>query len=305
MNGRAPRVDRPLVFASGVYRFDILVSVLGAWAGRILSPRAAAWFDRHIGDPLGYWGHVRRALMERGFVLYETSVSFGAGVRRRARDLRDELMGILARGGHAQANLIAHSMGGVDARHMIVEEGMADAVASLVTFGGPHLGTSYADWGLAQRSRLDAALGQVRRMGLDLTGYRDLTTERCRKFNARAEATEATNGVTYITVAGAQERRDRVFPPLRRAWNVLQEREGINDGLVSVASQRWTDRLRGPGAEKRVEQIAFPVPTDHLNQIAWWHPWVDPAQPRRAFEQTTRDVYVRIAEDLRDRGLYG
>ena len=41
-------------------------------------------------------------------------------------------------------HLIAHSMGGLDARHMIVREGMAERVASLTTVGTPHNGTPVA-----------------------------------------------------------------------------------------------------------------------------------------------------------------
>ncbi len=46
-----------------------------------------------------------------------------------------------------KVNLIAHSMGGLDARYAICQLGLADRVASLTTIGTPHLGTPLADLG--------------------------------------------------------------------------------------------------------------------------------------------------------------
>jgi triacylglycerol esterase/lipase EstA (alpha/beta hydrolase family) len=41
-------------------------------------------------------------------------------------------------------HIIAHSMGGLDARHLIVDiVTMADKVGTLATIGTPHLGTSF------------------------------------------------------------------------------------------------------------------------------------------------------------------
>ena len=42
--------------------------------------------------------------------------------------------------------IIAHSMGGLDARYMISRLGMDDRVTALVTITTPHRGSPYADW---------------------------------------------------------------------------------------------------------------------------------------------------------------
>jgi len=299
MTWRPPGSGHPLVLAHGGGRFDILIPTV---RDRLRSPGAVRLFNRLIADRLSYFRYIRRALAGRGFDVYEPTVSFAASLEQRAGDLRRAVERILApRGPSAKASIIAHSMGGLDARYMIARLGMGDRVAALVTVGVPHLGSSFADWRLHETKLGGRLIRWSGRVGLDLRGFEALTRARCRALNAEVEALEAANGVAYITVASAQEREERVFPPLRRAWRLLREREGSNDGLVSVASQRWTGVLRGAGVEKRVERWAFPGPADHLNQCGWWHPWTGPWRERRTFERTIRDLYLRIAEDLRAR----
>ncbi len=294
-----PGAAHPLIFAHGGGRFDILTAT---FRDHLRSRAAVRRFNRLLGDALDYFRYVRRTLEERNFEVYEPTVSFAASLERRAGDLRRAIERILApRGPDAKVHIIGHSMGGLDARYMIAKLGMADRVASLATIGTPNLGSSFAEWRLDDVRATRRIVHWLGRIGLDLSGFEALTRSRCRAFNAEVEPAEASNSVTYITYASAQEDRSRVFLPLRRAWNVVREREGTNDGLVSVASQRWTDTLRAPGMEKKVEQREFPMPADHLNQCGWWHPWTCPLRERQAFERTIRDLYVQIAEDLRAR----
>lgn len=303
MSGRAPGVARPIVLATGIARFDILVQGLRHLLS-FLEP--VTWSSRILVDALGYFRYIGRTLQERGFEVHETSVSFAGSLDKRGADLRRAVEQILAgRGPQARVNIIAHSMGGLDARYMVARLGMADRVASLVTIGTPHLGSSLADWRYEDRKAPRWIIHRLKSMGVDFSGAFDLTTRRCRAFGAEVEAAEAANGITYITYAAAQRDRSRVFWPLRRSWDVVREREGTNDGLVSFASQLWQAELRGPNGGKRVERREFPLPADHLNEIGWWHPWAGPIRERQEFERRIRNVYVQIAEDLRARGLYG
>ena len=293
----------PILLAHGIAPFDILFKTFRKSFGVFLAPEARRWFDKTIGDDLHYFRNIRQALEAEGFQAYETEVSFAASVRQRALDLRKEVDRILAGGGHEQANIIAHSMGGLDSRHMILMEGMEGKVASLVTIGTPHLGTTFADWGLTHLELADDLIGLLKLANVDFTGFRDLTRESCRAFNQQAEAREAANAVVYITYAASQE-RDQVFMPLQPSWAIIHEREGGNDGLVPVSSQRWGAQLQGTTGTKRVEQRDVPAAADHLNELGWWHPWVRSAQGPEGYERTIREMYVRIAQDLKDRGLY-
>ena len=171
-----------------------------------------------------------------GFDVYYTNVEFAGSVALRARQLSEQINEILNQDNAEKVHIIAHSMGGLDARHMIVDrDGMAGKVASLTTIGTPHLGTSFADIGITLGGRLVIdSLSSI----LDLKGFDDLTIKSCDDFNRRAEAQEADNDVVYRTCASS-EKRDHVFLPLQPSWFFINEKEGENDGLVSVKSQRW------------------------------------------------------------------
>src|SRR6185369_6230360 len=81
-----------------------------------------------------------------------------------------------------KVNILAHSMGGLDARFAIARLGLADRVASLTTVATPHRGTALADLGKGLvGGRLGHALG---RLGVPLDGLNDLTTVRTGDFNA-------------------------------------------------------------------------------------------------------------------------
>jgi triacylglycerol lipase len=298
-----PKAKAPILLAHGIAPFDVFFKRFRKSFGLFLPPQAARWFDETIGDDLHYFRNIRRALEGEGFQAYETEVSFAASVEQRAQDLRHEVQRTLAGGGHEQVNIIAHSMGGLDSRHMILMDEMAGRVASLVTIGTPHGGTSFADWGLANLDLADDLIGLLKFANLDLTGFRDLTQDRCRAFNRQAEAREADNAVVYITYAASQV-REQTFLPLQPSWGIIEEREGVNDGLVPVASQRWQPELRGAARVKPVEQRDVPVAADHLNELGWSHPWVQSDLGPEGYERTIREMYVNMAEGLRARGLY-
>jgi triacylglycerol lipase len=194
-------------------------------------------------------------------------------------------------------------MGGLDARHMIVDHDMAGKVSSLATIGTPHLGTSFADWGLAhQGDEFIEIIGRV----IDLGGFRDLTQVACNEFNERSKKQEASNSVVYRTYAAAQ-RQKLVFTPLQKSWDIINDHEGDNDGLVSVKSQLWQPQLEGSNVVKPIEQNRLSVGADHLNEIGWWDlnemrdlPWWKTSifTAIRDYELRIRNVYLDIARQL-------
>jgi triacylglycerol lipase len=194
-------------------------------------------------------------------------------------------------------------MGGLDARHMIVDlPGMAEKVATLTTIGTPHLGTSLADRVLGFGGRfIIRALDTV----IHLDGFKDLTIEACTEFNRRAEPLEAANEVVYQTYSGSQPRSE-VFFPLKLSWDLINLAEGANDGLVPLTSQQWHRTLAAPnGQTKIVKQVAFQVPVDHLNEVGWWDPSegiaahgvIPSIEQIENYERQIRDIYLAIAQD--------
>jgi triacylglycerol lipase len=296
----------PIVLAHGIARFDVLRE-------RFVSLLDIA--DR-VPDRLHYFRGIKSHLTGQGLQVFHSSVDFAGSVGTRAAELKANVEAVLKSTGQQKVHVIGHSMGGLDARHMIVDLGMAPRVCSLTTVGTPHRGSSFADWGLANK---DAEAAKRFRDLTDLDGFLDLTTAECRKFNDRAEALEADNEVAlYQTYAAFEEERARVFGLLQLSWDVITKAEGLNDGLVSVESQRWRGELRG-GKTKKVVQKNFPVLADHLNEVGWWelnqlkgksktnffkHPvkfFKRLFNEPREYENRVKGVYLDIAKDLATR----
>ncbi|MBP1732074.1 MAG: hypothetical protein H6Q55_2503 [Deltaproteobacteria bacterium] len=285
----------PIVLAHGIARFDILREILMQKVGLT---------ENELGDAFHYFKGIKSHLEENGFEVYHTSVDFAGSVDLRARQLSDQVNRILSGRTDDNVHIIAHSMGGLDARHMIVDiGGMADKVASVNTIGTPHLGTSFADFGISQGGHF---VIKGLEPFIDLGGFNDLTTAACEVFNRRARDKEASNKVVYRTYASSEE-RDLVFLPLQLSWSIINRSEGENDGLVSVRSQQWEGELTGSdGSRKRIEQFRFPVPADHLNQVGWWdlqeiNPVLDVLNaPKLAgeYESKIKAVYLEIAKRL-------
>ena len=288
----------PIILAHGIARFDFLLNYFSKTFDALGLSLAM------VNDGLHYFKGVASHLRTHGFDVYHSSVSFAAGVERRAEDLRNEVNKVLGLSNQEKVHIIAHSMGGLDARHMIVNHDMAAKVSSLTTIGTPHLGTSFADWGLAhQGDEFIEIIGRV----MDLGGFRDLARGACNDFNEQAREQEAANSVVYRAYAASQKQK-LVFTPLQKSWDIINDSEGDNDGLVPVTSQLWQSQIVTPqGTVKHIEQKRFPVGADHLNEIGWWDlnemrelSWwkTSIATAIRDYELRIKDVYLDIAKSL-------
>jgi triacylglycerol lipase len=251
----------PIVLAHGVARFDILRQLVHDELNLPPNP---------LEDELQYFKNVRTFLNQNGFSQVSNSnVEFAGSLETRAAELKNDVESVLAQTGAEKAHIIAHSMGGLDARMMIVDLGMADRVASLTTIGTPHLGTVLANrvLGFGGRLLIKALQDAIK---LDLDGFKDLTTATCDAFNRRARDDEAKNDVVY-QVFSSYEEGAQMFLPLFGSWALIRSIEGRNDGLVSVRSQMWESELiASDGTQKQVIQREFPFRADHLNQTGWW-----------------------------------
>lgn len=241
--------------------------------------------DNSSDDSFHYFRKIRSSLISSGFSVFHAKVSWSSSLETRALDLRNEIVTITRSFSRwPGVHIIAHSMGGLDARYMIYRYGMEKHVISLTTIGTPHLGTSYADWGLRNYSFVIRLAGIL---SLDLTGFRDLSREECMRRNSVLADFEKDNGVRYRTVAGIQP-RVRIFRLFRFSYGIIWREEGENDGLVSLPSAKWKD-----------EFFLGIMDADHLNQIGWWEGSEGKAGFRREeFERGIRDYYHSIAMGL-------
>jgi triacylglycerol lipase len=285
----------PIVLAHGIARFDILLELLKTKSN---IP------DTQLSESFHYFKEIKPHLEAHGFTVFHPNEDFAGSVELRAEQLRDRVNEVLAATGAEKVHIIGHSMGGLDARHMIADKGMADKVASLTTIGTPHLGTILADQVLGHGGVL---LIDLMRRVINLDGFADLSVTACEQFNRRVEDSEARNSVVYQTYASAEDLH-LVFAPLVPSWIFIRDHEGKNDGLVPFKSQQWNRELiASDGSRKQVLQREFPFPADHLNQVGWWDPqeaisailtFQNVFKQAAEYERKIKDLYLQIAQSL-------
>ncbi len=235
----------PVVLAHGLLGFDVL---------------------ERDGERREYFNGIPALLADRGCTVHRPRVAPVASIATRAAALAAFVRALP----HRRVNVIAHSMGGLDARFAIARLGLASRVASLTTIGTPHHGTPLADVaiGLGVGYALD-------RLGLERDALDGLTTAGAAAFN---EAVPDDPAVAYGSVVGALQRKRRAHPLLLASWAVLRSAAGANDGVVPASSQRWGDVL----AE---------IDADHFAQVG----------RSRAFDASA--FYEGLASELRGRGF--
>lgn len=263
----------PIILAHGIARFDVLTNNLFKID------------NNNKKDSVHYFRNIRTTLKQKGFDVHHTNVDWAGSLAKRAGELKQQIEKILNDSGAEKVHIIGHSMGGLDARRMLWDnrsKNFHKKVASVTTIGTPHHGSSFADF-LSQGVRDNSEA-----LGLGFEGVLDLRTDAMAAFNAEVGEWEKDNGVRFRTYAGAQK-VIQVFAPLKFSWLIINDREGDNDGFVSVRSARWKD-----------EYFVSPVlDADHLNEIGWWdisETWqgVTPKQ----LEKRIKNVYLGIAGEL-------
>jgi triacylglycerol lipase len=243
----APKLAHPVVLAHGIMGFDEL-KIAGV---------------RHE-----YFRGIPSHLSAHGALVHVPRVSPLGSVAQRAGELAAVVNAIDAK----KVNLIAHSLGGLDARYAITKLGLAPKVASLVTIGTPHRGTPIADLGTALGDKLGVRL-ILDTLGIDVRVLDELTTVHMQRFNT--EVLDARD-VWYASISARAA--SGVHPLLKPSQLLLARQAGDNDGMVPAASQRWGELI----AE---------IDADHWAQIGWSDGFDAP------------DLYVRVMQELKARGF--
>jgi len=216
-----------------------------------------------------YFRGVPEALAQDGQVVHVARVAPLSSVADRAGQLARCVRSLEAR----RVNVVAHSMGGLDARYAIARLGLGRRIAGLLTVGTPHRGTPLADLS----ADLAARLGIARALaagGVSLGALADLTTASMEGFN-REVADE--RGVAYLSAVGFVRRKRRANPLLVPSHLWLLRRSGENDGVVPASSQRWGE-------------VVAEVEADHWAQVGW----------SKNFDAAA--FYLRLLRELRGMG---
>ena len=188
---------------------------------------------------LRYFRGIDRALAERGHSVVVTRVHPTAGIETRARQLKEIILRQLDVLQRDKVLLIAHSMGGLDARYMISRLGMERHISALLTIATPHRGSPVSDWCMRHLGRRLGGLQFARAIRLNIDAMKDLTTESCRRFNQ--EILDCP-GVRYFSVSASRPWH-RVPAFAIHTHKIVSDAEGENDGLVSVKSATWGEHL--------------------------------------------------------------
>jgi triacylglycerol lipase len=205
-----------------------------------------------------------------GLTVHQARLPPLGSVPERAARLADFLRSLPAE----RVNVIAHSMGGLDARYAIAKLGAGDKIASLVTIGTPHRGTPLADLGQAGPALTARAL--IKRLGLSSESLDWLTPARMVTFNAEIADHP---GVLYASVACRAGKGLWTRNPLLVASHAyIKQRAGTNDGVVPAWSQHWGRTL-------------CEIQADHWAQIGWFTSY------------DARPVYSTIVKHLAGEGL--
>lgn len=240
------RPVRPIVLVHGILGFDHL---------------------ELLGRRVVYFRGVAEMLRMEGATVYAARLPPLASVPQRAHALAAFVRSLP----HDDVHLVAHSMGGLDARYALARLGLHERVTSLVTIATPHHGTPLADLGDAVPVR--ALRGLVGRVGLRSEALDWLTTEGLARFNHQIRNVP---GVRYGSIVGRSRREAVLANPMLLSGHVyLSLRAGDNDGMVPASSQGWGELLDD-------------IDADHWAQIGW----------SRYFDTT--DMYLRLYRALYD-----
>jgi len=228
------------------------------------------------------------ALRADGHAVELASLPPVAPVRVRAEYLANEVDEALALHSAAKVNIIAHSMGGLDARYLVDTLGYGDRVASITTIATPHRGSTVADTALGWTNAESAWVSWIaeKLVGLvegqfdefqeeDVVGaLEDLSTMGTAEFNIEVVDDPAVFYQSWAGVSspiarwqsGVEDECGDVlaaepnffgFGNDRMALQLIPLSKvvgGINDGVVSVHSAKW-GRMRGC------------IPADHQDQV--------------------------------------
>lgn len=270
-----------------------------------------------------YWYGVREALDEIGACVHTARVPPFSGIQNRAEALRSYIERTVPHG--SELNLIGHSMGGLDCRYLISHlQSPHFKVRSLTTLGTPHRGSPFADYVMSDivgRTRLEAFWTLLGLVGIERGAAENLTTYYLNnEFNPN---TPNQPGVSYFSYAASFE--PGFFSRFRFPWQVIMNREGPNDGLVSVKSAQWGEYIRTIPNADHMDLMNW------VNALAWSRarlPWIlggsshDPeGRPKGAFETDNDDegdqnspkeepslfkaieLYLEISDMLYEHGL--
>lgn len=189
----------------------------------------------------GVADHLRATFHAR---VFEPELKPIGTVAVRAKELRRQILDEFGTASPDKLIVIAHSMGGLDARQMLTDDAeLAKSVKSLCCIATPHLGSRVA-------TLLDAAnpLPLFGNFFADVDAVRDLSEEGASAINARCPDRE---GIRYREVAGIGRAGEKpvanFFRPLRKI--VGDDSDGVVTVESAIAGRHLLEKAHGDHAD--------------------------------------------------------
>lgn len=226
----------------------LLVLAHGFWGGRRIH-----W------TPFDYWRGIVVDLESAGYEVLVAEVPPTSTVAERADSLAEQIASWDKRAGRPVA-VLGHSMGGLDVRYAISKLGAGSMIHTCMTVASPHRGSSVADLLMRQADRFELSR-LVEELPIKFLadmpgGARCLTVEASEEFNRQVLDVD---GVRYLSMGGSRGSVLRTSPELAAFYLYLENREGPNDGLVSVKSATWGEYVATLDMD-HFHQVNFPLP---------------------------------------------
>ncbi|KAH9065676.1 Alpha/Beta hydrolase protein [Lactarius vividus] len=217
----------PIVFCHGLLGFDSVT------IGPAIAPLEVT-----------HWRGIKEVLHANGIEVLMTRVPATSSPIERAKVLEKKIEETYAgRSVHLLGAADFGAQGGLDSRYLVTNlHDHTFRVLSITTISTPHRGSSFADVflktvGPERFPSFLSLLDMLPNGGGDGSAFSCLTPAAMREFN---EQTPDVPGIQYFSWGAAYN------PGLIDTWkwphSVVFEREGPNDGLVSVESAKWASR---------------------------------------------------------------
>jgi triacylglycerol lipase len=219
-----------------------------------------------------YFNCVADHLREQGHDVLEPQVNPTGSVQERGDQLAEKILKQTAPGDNV--HILAHSMGGLDARDAITKRtDLVERVATLVTIGTPHRGSPVADAVAKKTGPLLDKIPHLLRQKLESNtkALHDLTTQVCSAFDA---ATPDAPSVRYINVAGDASRGSNELLLFQLAAAIGDITGETNDGVVTRSS-----------ALRAGNQQLNDWPVDHAGEIGWSSALLIPFRRQKAIAE--------------------
>lgn len=205
---------------------------------------------------VNYFNGIAYYLKQFNHRVLEPQVSPISRVKNRGEELEAAIRREVSE--NEEIHIIAHSMGGLDARYALAKfPKLANQVKTLITIGTPHHGSPVAD------VVVNNTTGELYNLipwyiKKWQGGLIDLTTKAAEKFN---EEIKDIDSVRYIEIAGdaSKAREGLIFFKLAQVSGNLNNGE-INDGIVTRSS-----------ALREGHEHLPDWPVDHAGEIGWNH----------------------------------